>query len=271
MSLRSTLSPTSSFPVAQRDWTAILPAAGRGSRLGFAGPKALYPLLGRPLISWVINAVSHHCVRTIVVTAPTGLREIQFTLETFHPEITFDYCVQPTPNGTADAVRRTQELVTTPRCLIAWADQASIRPDTVTRCLEAHSQTASLQLTFPTAKRLKPYIHLDRNPDGRIQHVLQAREAAIPADVGESDCGFFLFETRSLFTQLTRTQDHNLAGAGTGEVNLLSLIPHFDESPGRCLTLDGATPEETLGVNTPEEAVQVEGILKRRPWAKTTK
>jgi CTP:molybdopterin cytidylyltransferase MocA len=33
-------------------WTAIVPAAGRGSRLGFDKPKILYPVAERPILDF---------------------------------------------------------------------------------------------------------------------------------------------------------------------------------------------------------------------------
>ena len=36
-------------------WTAIVPAAGRGSRLGFDQPKILFPVAGRPILDWLLE------------------------------------------------------------------------------------------------------------------------------------------------------------------------------------------------------------------------
>lgn len=41
---------------AERRW-AVVPAAGQGSRFGAALPKQYTPLLGRPLISWTLQAL----------------------------------------------------------------------------------------------------------------------------------------------------------------------------------------------------------------------
>jgi 2-C-methyl-D-erythritol 4-phosphate cytidylyltransferase len=50
----------------------ILPAAGIGRRLGRAEPKALVPLLGRPLLAWTLDALSTVSFARIVVAAPPG-------------------------------------------------------------------------------------------------------------------------------------------------------------------------------------------------------
>lgn len=50
----------------------IIAAAGKGRRLGRPEPKALVPLLGRPLISWTLQALSAVPFQDKVVAAPVG-------------------------------------------------------------------------------------------------------------------------------------------------------------------------------------------------------
>ena len=40
-------------PVTRDRWTAVIPAAGRGSRLGSDQPKILFPILGRPILDYI--------------------------------------------------------------------------------------------------------------------------------------------------------------------------------------------------------------------------
>ena len=49
----------------------LIVAAGSGTRLGRAEPKALVPLAGRPLLSWTLGSLAPAFART-VVTAPHG-------------------------------------------------------------------------------------------------------------------------------------------------------------------------------------------------------
>lgn len=50
----------------------IVAAAGSGSRLGRPEPKALVPLLGRPLLSWTLDALSPASFAGTVIAAPVG-------------------------------------------------------------------------------------------------------------------------------------------------------------------------------------------------------
>lgn len=49
----------------------IVPAAGRGERLGADGPKAFVVCAGRPLIDWSLDVLSSVCDR-VVVAVPAG-------------------------------------------------------------------------------------------------------------------------------------------------------------------------------------------------------
>ncbi len=48
-------------PVDPACWTAVIPAAGRGTRLGFSRPKILYPLGGRAILDWLLDFLVPNC------------------------------------------------------------------------------------------------------------------------------------------------------------------------------------------------------------------
>jgi len=54
---------------------ALLVAAGRGERLGAAGPKAFVMLAGRPMLEWSLDALrAAPSVERVVVAVPPGMR-----------------------------------------------------------------------------------------------------------------------------------------------------------------------------------------------------
>jgi 2-C-methyl-D-erythritol 4-phosphate cytidylyltransferase len=48
----------------------IVPAAGRGERLGSDGPKAFVACAGRPLIDWSLDVLAEVCDRVVVAVPP---------------------------------------------------------------------------------------------------------------------------------------------------------------------------------------------------------
>jgi 2-C-methyl-D-erythritol 4-phosphate cytidylyltransferase len=66
---------------------ALVPAAGRGERLGSSGPKAMVSLRGLPLVAHAVRGLlSAGCVRHVVVAAPAGhVPEVTAALASFGP------------------------------------------------------------------------------------------------------------------------------------------------------------------------------------------
>lgn len=56
---------------------AVVTAAGYGTRLGAAEPKALVPVAGQPLVAWAIRGIAPLVSHLIVTAPPTHLAEIQ--------------------------------------------------------------------------------------------------------------------------------------------------------------------------------------------------
>ena len=49
---------------------AVVTAAGRGTRLGSATPKALVPVVGRPLLAYALDRIAPLTSRIVVTAVP---------------------------------------------------------------------------------------------------------------------------------------------------------------------------------------------------------
>lgn len=249
-------------PAAADRWTAVIPAAGRGTRLGADVPKALYPIAGRPLLDWLLDALEGVCKRTTLVLAPGAdavARHLRDRLG-----VAASVVVQPEPTGMADAILLAAEAVSTPDVLVLWGDQALVSARTLRACVCVHERVGAA-LTLPTVVRERPYITLVRDHGGRLVDVRQAREGEVDESTGESDCGVFLFSSAALFSALRAARATGAArGRATGEFNLLPLLPSFEQAPGGVATVRISDPDEALGVNTAADAAVVERRLRAR-------
>jgi glucose-1-phosphate thymidylyltransferase len=97
-----------------RHVTLVIPAAGRGSRMcPVCGslPKALVPVRGNPLLSYVLDAGTKAPIQHIVVvTSPAG-GLIQQRFGAAHNGVPITYVSQDEPRGLADAVMRAKGYV----------------------------------------------------------------------------------------------------------------------------------------------------------------
>lgn len=80
--------------------TAVILAAGRGTRMNSASPAVLHPICERPVLCWVAEAVKPCCEDVPVIVTPAA----SSIPEAMGGE--YRYAVQSEPVGTADALRR---------------------------------------------------------------------------------------------------------------------------------------------------------------------
>lgn len=241
-------------PVPQ-DWTAIIPAAGRGKRLSFDKPKLLYPVAGRTILEWLLDEVEPLCGRIVFVLSPMGAPLVTSELHRLMAPGRWASVVQYEPAGMGHAVLTAKEAVTTPCSLVLWGDQIGVRSHTVRTCMRVHAIRPNAWATCPTVMRERPYIHFERRSDGTLDRILQAREGDTMPQSGESDCGLFLFRTQQLFQGLEEVQrSPGLWGRQTQEFNLLPILPLLDQGPGNvcCVRIEDA--DQSVGINTVADA-----------------
>jgi len=246
-------------------WTCVIPAAGKGTRLGYGLPKILYPILGQTVLQHLINLFHEFCSSFVVVASPNGAQEIQKEFESCCQSTDFRIVIQEEPKGMAHAVWQARDSIETPNTVVVWGDQICLRDETISSTLAYHQSDTANVLTFPTVMKKNPYIHFHRDNTGKIIKVLQKRENEIKTEVGENDCGFFCFSTNSLFYLLKNSlSSRDALGSQTKEINFLQLFPQFENIAGQVNTLRIAHEEETLGINTIQEALTAETILRDR-------
>lgn len=251
-------------PISPGKWTAIIPAAGRGTRLHFDQPKILYPVLGRPLLDWVLDILDDVCSQVVLVLSPSGQPVVEPVARARLADRLVTV-VQPVPIGMGDAVRLASSATRSDYALVIWGDQVTLRASTVAACAALHEARPQATLTMPTVLRRDPYIDLERDGEDRIIRVRQAREGEVTREIGENDCGLFLFSSQVLFATLERAFAGGQGqGLQTGESNLLQVLTNFEMGPGSVATVRITDADETLGVNTAEDAIRIAGILTAR-------
>lgn len=235
----------------------IIPAAGRGSRLGSDLPKLLVPVNGRAMIDYLFDRYRSTVTHFVLVVSPAAL-EIVKTHCTGRKEL-ITLLVQPEPTGMLDAILVPHGRVTelgADEVWVTWCDQVAVQQATVTRLAESMKGAPRPSLAFPTVKTDEPYIHFPRDPDGTITGVLHRREGdAMPAR-GEGDIGLFAMSAEAYLVSLPEYAAQAAVGTQTGERNFLPFIPWLARQ-GVVKTVAASSAMEAIGINTPGDLVQV--------------
>jgi bifunctional UDP-N-acetylglucosamine pyrophosphorylase/glucosamine-1-phosphate N-acetyltransferase len=243
----------------------VIPAAGLGSRLGSALPKVLVPVAGVPMLDRILELYRAVADRVVVITHPAFSGQVERHVRAHRDAGRIDCVVQPAPTGMLDAILLAMPLADRyqPSSVwVTWCDQVAVHANTIDRLASLTRAAAHPALAMPTVTREQPYIHLARDPSGRITRVLHRRERdAMPA-VGESDMGLFALSAAAFRGQLPAFAAEVEAGHATGERNFLPFIPWIARSEP-VITFACEDPMEAVGVNTPEELRLVEDYLSR--------
>ncbi|MEO5894714.1 MAG: NTP transferase domain-containing protein [Vicinamibacterales bacterium] len=240
--------------------TLIIPAAGTGSRLGAAVPKALVPVCGVPMVVRLLNLYQSWVDNVVVVVSPAA-REAIATVVGAQATI----AVQLHPTGMLDAILAAAPDVPSRSTAvwITWCDQVAVEPATLARLAAHMAADPSVALVLPTVQRSNPYIHLQRDATNTITGVLHRREGNEMPEEGESDMGVFGVSGRAFRELLPAFSDATSESSVTRERNFLPFIPWL-AAHGSAITFPATDPMEAVGVNTPEELGIVEGYLRAR-------
>ena len=245
----------------------VIPAAGRGSRLGSDLPKSLVPVAGRPMIDHLIDLYRRFVDRFAVVVHPSALARVQDHVA--DSGVALDVLVQDAPTGMLDAILiggTAVEAHSPDRVWITWCDQIGIHSNTLARLAREDEQMPAPALVMPTCHQPDPYIHLDRDATGRITRVRHRREGDLMPALGESDTGLFDL-SRDAFSQLLPQYAQDVEpAAGTGERNFLPFVAWLS-ARAPIVTFPCTEPEEAVGVNTPEDLARLEAHLRGRSLA----
>ena len=242
----------------------LVPAAGAGSRLGQSIPKLLVEVAGQSMIRRVLALHADFSDRVAVIVNPLALAGVRSHLST--SAMAIDLVVQQQPTGMLDAILLGMPLIERyrpRRVWITWCDQIALSPVTLQRLRAVDDTSPAPDVAFPTWRTRDPYVHIERDPTGRITRVLHRREGDTMPDVGETDAGLFDLSLDAYVQHLPAYSASPEVGARTGERNFVPFVAWM-AARGTVATVECSEPEEAIGVNTPEELARIEAYLRAR-------
>ncbi len=124
--------------------TAVLLAAGLGTRMKSALPKALHPIAGRPMLRHLLESCEAAFARVVVVAGP-GMEALAKAAAP-HPVV-----IQQERLGTAHAALQAAEQFGMGDVAVLYADNPLIRPDTLRRLLAARARADLVLLAMRPA------------------------------------------------------------------------------------------------------------------------
>src|SRR5688572_7055804 len=182
---------------SQNKLSAIILAAGKGTRMKSDLPKVLHPLCGRALVEYPVAAAFEAGAAQVVVVT-SGQPEIAQALRQRYGAERVAVVVQAPPRGTGDAVRFGLAAVLHPRTLILYGDTPLIRAQDLSGLLSAIDQPGT-DLSILTALLENPfgYGRVLRDASESVREVREERDLRSDGErsVREVNAGMYAADT----------------------------------------------------------------------------
>src|SRR6202035_653442 len=122
-------------PALSQSLTAVILAAGHGTRMRSRIPKVLHPICGRPMLDYVLDAVTQAGAKDIKVIVNPHHAEVAAPLDERGIAPTF----QREPKGTAHALRQIPEKeLEGKQVLVVNGDSPLLTAETIKKLIDAH-------------------------------------------------------------------------------------------------------------------------------------
>ena len=238
--------------------TAVILAAGKGTRMRSARPKVLHEVCGITLLECVIEAVQNTEISEIIVVVGDKKEEVKDSLKGVSVKIV----EQPVQLGTAHAVLSASHMLSdlTDVVVVLNGDAPLIKPETLKRLITVNKE-ADADLTLLTAFVDKPdgYGRIFRDAHRRIKGIIEESEAsADELQIKEINVGMYVFKVESLLEGLSEIAPRNKKG----EFYLTDIISIFYCKGKRIEGLESINTAEVLGINTQRELAAVNQIRR---------
>ncbi len=238
--------------------TSIILAAGQGTRMKSKLPKVLHPLLGRPMLQYIVDAANKvGSSRTIVVVGFEG----QQVIDTIGPKL--EYVWQKEQKGTGHAVMMARDILSTLTgdLLILYGDTPLLRAETIKDLVEAkRAQQAVAAVLTTEVKNASGFGRIIRGGDGNITAIVEDKDTS-PAqkEIKEVNTGVYCFDIPHLLEALSEITPRN----AQGEYYLTDVIKVFVEKGLKVTGWVTDAAEEVMGPNDRIQLASTENFLKQ--------
>lgn len=236
--------------------SAIVLAAGKGTRMKSALCKVMHPVCGKPMIGHIVSALKKAGVEKIVVVVGHDAEKVK---EYLNDEVT--YAIQSPQLGTGHAVMQADSLVAAEGdTIVLNGDGPCIQSETIQKAFEANRDHA---LTVLSAK-LEDGAHygrIMRNDKGEVTKIVEAKDCdEAQRSVNEINTGLFVFKSEELFTGLKEIRNDN----AQQEYYLTDLVEIFNRKGWSTNAMIVEDPEETMGVNDRVDLANAEAWMRKQ-------
>jgi bifunctional UDP-N-acetylglucosamine pyrophosphorylase/glucosamine-1-phosphate N-acetyltransferase len=242
--------------------TAIVLAAGQGTRMKSAKPKVLHELCGRPMVDYVVlSAIAAGCADVVVVVG-YGREALEKHLEgAFGSRVRI--AVQEQQRGTGDAVRVALPALdpAAERVLVLCGDTPLLDPAELVRLSAMLDGGGPLAMLTATTEDPTGYGRILRDSQGRILAVREQKDASEEERrIREVNTGVYAARAAFLREAVTKLAPNN----AQGELYLTDIVAIAANAGQTVASVEAKSAAALVGVNDRAQLAAAEDILHGR-------
>ncbi len=242
--------------------TAIVLAAGEGTRMKSAHPKVSHKLLDKPLVWWPVNAARQAGASRIVVVVGHGADEVRAI---FANDVDVE-CVEQTERlGTGHAMMCVRDALGDFEgpTVVLYGDTPLMRAETISNLVE-HTKAGHYACTVLTMSPADPtgYGRIKRDADGNVLAIVEHKDCTPEEQATLTECnsGIYCFCGSRLSANIDKIGNDN----AQHEYYLTDMVGIYREMGEPVSALLASDDSELLGVNSRIQLAQVTKIMQRR-------
>ena len=224
---------------------AVILAAGKGVRMKSELPKVLYPFMGRPMVSYVLEACKKAGINRILLVVGHGADMVRDSLG---PD--YEYVEQPEQLGTGHALliasralKRLKDNI-----LVLAGDTPLLTPNILRKLIKHHKKTGAAA-TMMTAIIDPPpaYGRIIRDQSGHVLRIVEERDASTEEKrITEVNTSHYCFRAEEVFPLLSSIERNN----DQKEYYLTDVIHLLVQRQKKVETLTHNDPRVLIGINS---------------------
>jgi bifunctional UDP-N-acetylglucosamine pyrophosphorylase / glucosamine-1-phosphate N-acetyltransferase len=239
---------------------AVVLAAGQGTRMKSDLPKVLFPVLGRPMIEFVLEALAAAGIERVIAVVGYRAEDVRAALASRRD---VEFVLQTERLGTGHAVKMAAPLLLGHNgpVLVVTGDSPLIQPSSVTELLayfESH-QSACLLGTLHKANPAG-LGRIVRDAAGGFLGIVEEKDATpMQRQITEVNMSTYLFDCRELLHALDQLKNDNRQ-----KEFYLTDCPGILKAEGKRVEALPVLKEcEALSINTLDELQSVEAEMRK--------
>ncbi|MGB4441287.1 MAG: bifunctional UDP-N-acetylglucosamine diphosphorylase/glucosamine-1-phosphate N-acetyltransferase GlmU [Coriobacteriia bacterium] len=240
--------------------TALILAAGEGTRMKSALPKVAHRILGLPMVTHVVRATRAAGVERVVVVTGHGAH----TVEALLADSGVEFVRQEEQHGTGHAVLCAEPLLRghDGSLLVIAGDCPLFTPETLAALIAEREREGAAAVVL-TTRLADPtgYGRIVRAGIGGITAIVEDRDLKPEQRrITEINTSTYCFDSHALFGHLRKLENAN----AQGEYYLTDMIGVLRGEGLTVGALEAADATETLGINSRVQLAEAARVLQRR-------